>query len=105
MSPTWRYCPLNMVLSMFSSVYAADWSLATFFVEESKQLPAQLRVGHGLREKDVLLGQLLSCELLRVARHPLVVVEQRHQGGVGGFGEERALIQELEQAERTMRTG
>lgn len=78
-------------------------SLATFGVEESKQLSAQLRVGHGLREKGVLLSQLLSCELLRLARHSLVVVQQCQQGGVGGFGEERTLVQELEQAESTMR--
>lgn len=61
--------------------------LTTFGVEESKQLSAQLSVGHGLREKFVLLGQLLSCELLRLPRHPLVVVQQRQQSGVGGFGE------------------
>lgn len=76
----------------------------TLGVEESKQLSAQLSVGHGLCEKGVLLCQLLRCKVLRLPCHPVVVVQQGKKRSVGGFGEQRALIKELEQTESNNKT-
>lgn len=70
----------------------------TFGVEESKELSAQLGVGHGLFEEGVLLCQLLGAEVLRLPSHPVVVVQQCQQSSVGGSGEQNVLVQVLEQA-------
>jgi len=47
----------------------------TLGVEESKQLPAQLSVGHGLPDEGFLLSQLLRTEVLCLSSHPVVVVQ------------------------------
>lgn len=73
-------------------------STFTFGVEESKQLSAQLSVGHCLFEKGVLFRQLLGAEVLRLPGHPVVVVQQCQQSSVGGSGEQSVLIQVSEQA-------
>lgn len=70
----------------------------TFGVEESKQLSAQLSVGHGLFEEGVLLCQLLGAEVLRLPSHPVVVVQHCQQSSVGGSGEQNVLVQVSEQA-------
>lgn len=46
----------------------------TFGVEESKELFAQLGVGHGLFEEGILFCQLLVSEVLCLPSHPVVVV-------------------------------
>lgn len=70
----------------------------TFGVKESKQLSAQLGLRHGLSEEGVLFCQLLGAEVLRLPRHPVVVVQQCQQSSVGGFGEQSVLVQVSEQA-------
>lgn len=70
----------------------------TFGVKESKQLSAQLGLGHGLSEEGVLFCQLLGAEVLRLPCHPVVVVQQCQQSSVGGFGEQSVLVQVSEQA-------
>lgn len=75
--------------------------LLTLGVEESKQLSAQLSVGHGLLDEGFLLGQLLGTEVLRLSCHPVVVVQHRKESGEGGSGEQLFLIQVSEQAGST----
>lgn len=82
----------------FSDLCACTCGALTFGVEESKQLSAQLGVGHGLLEEGVLFCQLLGAEVLRLPSHPSVVVQQRQQGSVGGSGEQDLLVQVSEQA-------
>lgn len=75
--------------------------VVTLGVEESKQLSAQLSVGHGLPEEGVLLRQLLSTEVLCLSSHPVVVVQHSQESSIGGSGEQSLLIQVLEQAGST----
>lgn len=75
--------------------------VVTLGVEESEQLSAQLRVGHGLPEEGVLLSQLLRSEVLCLSGHPVVVVQQGQESSVGGSGEQSALVHILEQAGST----
>lgn len=72
--------------------------VVTLGVEESKQLTAQLGVGHGLPDEVFLLGQLLLAEVFILTGHPVVVVQHRQEGSVGGPGEQNLLVQVLEQA-------
>lgn len=73
----------------------------TLGVEESKQLSAQLSVGHGLPDKGFLLRQLLSSEALILPSHPVVVVQHSQESSEGGLGEQSLLIQVSEQAGST----
>lgn len=75
--------------------------VVTLGVEESKQLSAQLSVGHGLLEEGFLLSQLLRTEVLCLSSHPLVVVQHSQESSVGGSGEQSLLIQVSEQAGST----
>lgn len=59
----------------------------TLLVEEAVEFLHDGRL-HNLAEEDVLLSQLLGCEVLPAARGPLVVVEEVDEGGVGRLGEE-----------------
>lgn len=71
---------------------------STFGVEKSKQLSAQLSVGHGLLEEGFLLHQLLRGEVLSLPSHPVVVVQHCQESSIGGSGEQRLLIQVSEHA-------
>lgn len=81
----------------FSDLCVCTCVSLTFGVEESKQLSAQLGVGHGLFEEGVLFCQLLGAEVLRLPSHPVVVVQQCPQSSVGGSGEQNVLVQVSEQ--------
>lgn len=70
----------------------------TLCVEEGKQLPAQLSVGHGLLDESLLLSQLLRVEVLCLPSHPVVVVQNSQESSICGSGEESLLIQVAEQA-------
>lgn len=78
--------------------------IMTFGVEESKQLSAQRSVGHCFFEEQLLLSQLLRAEVLRLACHPVVVVQHSQQSSICGPGKERALVQVLEQPGNADRT-
>lgn len=59
----------------------------TLGVKESKQLSAQLGVGHGFLDEGFLLSQLLGTEVLCLSSHPVVVVQHSQESSVGGSGE------------------
>lgn len=46
----------------------------TFGVKESKQLSAQLSVGHSFFDEGILLSQLLRAKILRLSGLPFIVV-------------------------------